>query len=81
LTDCDILVTNGEGEDDGSEWHLSDFGRDGDYSAMWAIYRRLAMDGKYAYSGGWAEQLAVHIEIIDLFRALDASVEYPKAKE
>jgi len=79
VTDHDLLITNGEGDDDDEEWHLPDFGRDEDYAAMLSIYRRLSMDGKYAYAGGWAEQLAVHIEIIDLFRALDAGVEFPKA--
>lgn len=44
---------------------------------MFVIYRRF-MDGRgYAYGGGWAEQLAWHDEIIDLFMALDRCVKGP----
>jgi len=42
------------------------------------IYDRLATFGKYAYNGGWAEQLAVHIESIDLFSFLDRAIDRPK---
>lgn len=80
IIDHPILLTNGEGEDDEDEWHLLNFGRDDDFWQMYAIYKRF-IDGRgYAYAGGWAEQLAVQDEIIDLFMALDATIERPKQK-
>lgn len=78
VTAHNILVTNGEGIDDDEEWHLVDFGMDEEYIAMWNIYRRYKDGRGYAYSGGWAEQLAIHDELIDLFMALDAGIERPK---
>ena len=78
LIDHGILITNEEGEDDDEEWHLPDFGRDEEYAAAYEIYRYFSQHGMLPYSGGWAEQLAVHKEIIDLFEALDVSIEGPK---
>jgi len=81
ITEWGILVTNGEGVDDKEEWHLPNFGRDSDYWEMFDIYKRF-IDGRgYAYAGGWAEQLAVHDEVIELFLALDAAIERPKQGE
>jgi len=81
ITESPILLTNGEGEDDEEEWFLVDFGRDSDYWEMWNIYTRF-IDGRgYAYGGGWANQLAIHDEIIELFISLDAAIERPKQKE
>jgi hypothetical protein len=78
ITDGPILLTNGEGVDDAEEWHLVNFGRDADFWDMYGIYKRF-IDGRgYAYSGGWAEQLAIHDETIELFIALDASVKRPE---
>lgn len=81
ITTGAILVTNGEGEDDEEEWHLEGFGRDAEYWEIYGIYRWFSERGQFAYSGGWAEQLAIHIEIIDLFSALDATIERPKGGE
>jgi hypothetical protein len=78
VTDRPILVTNGEGKDDAEEWHLIDFGRDSDYMDMWSIYKRFSDGRGYGYAGGWANQLAIHDEVIDLFMALDAAIERPK---
>lgn len=78
VTEFPILLTNDEGEDDAEEWHLPDFGRDVDYWQAFAIYRRQRDGMGYAYEGGWAEQLASHIEIIELFQALDALIPRPK---
>jgi hypothetical protein len=81
VTDRPILITNGEGIDDEEEWHLINFGRDADYWNMWSIYKRF-IDGRgYAYAGGWANQLCLHDEIIELFMALDASIERPKSAD
>lgn len=76
-----ILITNDEGEDDEEEWHLVDFGRDADYWEMFGIYKRFTDGRGYAYSGGWAEQLAIHDEVIELFLALDSAIERPKSGE
>jgi hypothetical protein len=81
ITGRTILVTNGEGEDDEEEWHLIDFGRDEDYFEAFSIYRRFIGGLGFAYAGGWANQISVHIEIIELFQALDALVERPKNGE
>lgn len=78
ITEHPVLLTNGEGEDDDDEWHLLNFGRDDDFWQMYSIYKILIDEGHYAYGGGWAEQLAIHREIIDLFMALDATIERPK---
>ena len=45
---------------------------------MWTIYKRFTDGREYAYAGGWANQLAIHDEIIDLFLTLDATIERPK---
>ena len=81
VTDRPILLTNGEGIDDEEEWHLIDFGRDEDYWEIFGIYKRFTDGRGYAYSGGWAEQLCSHDEIIELFLALDAAIERPKQGE
>jgi hypothetical protein len=78
ITEGPILLTNGEGEDDSEEWHLVDFGRDYDYACAFVIYRRFRDGLGFAYSGGWAEQLAIHVELIELFQALDGLIERPK---
>jgi hypothetical protein len=77
ITEGPILITNGEGADDDEEWHLPDFGQDADYWDAFAVYRRWRDEMGYAYDGGWAQQLATHIEIIELFQALDALIERP----
>ena len=73
-----ILVTNGEGEDDDEEWFLPNFGRDEEYYSALNIYLQLREHNSYPYSGGWAEQLAIHHEIIELFKALDYSIPVPE---
>lgn len=60
--------------DDAEEWHLVDFGLDVEYWTLFSIFRRFRDGMGYAYGGGWAEQLAIHIETIELFQALDALV-------
>jgi len=79
LTDRNLLITNGEGEDDEDEWFLPDFGRDGDYAKAYDIYRYFSEHGILPYSGGWAEQLSINKEIIDLFTALDRAIERPES--
>ena len=78
LIDSAILVTNGEGVDDDEEWHLPNFGRDDEYAMAYDIYRWLVEYGKLPYGDAWAENLAIHKDIIDLFAALDRSIEIPK---
>lgn len=78
ITEKPILITNDEGEDDAEEWHLVNFGRDSDYWDMYSIYKRFVDGRGYAYQGGWAEQLAIHDEVIDLFIALDARIKGPE---
>ena len=77
ITEHPILITNDDGIDDDEEWHLIDFGRDEDYFTAYSIYGKY-IQGHFAYTGGWAEQLATHIEIIDLFGALDGAIERPE---
>jgi hypothetical protein len=84
LTEEVITVYNEEGESERDKegfliWRLPNFGRDADYWDMWSIYKRFVDGRGYAYQGGWAEQLAIHDEVIDLFLALDASIERPKS--
>lgn len=81
VTERSFLLTNDDGLDDEDEWHLIDFGRDEDFLEMWGIYKRWRDGRGYAYGGGWAEQLAIQDEIIDLFIRLDASIEKPKSGE
>ena len=78
ITDRNLLITNGEGEDDDDEWHLPDFGRDDDYARAFDIYRYFTQYGILPYSGGWADQLAIHKEIIDIFSALDVAIKRPE---
>ena len=78
LLEDPVLITNDEGEDDDEEWFLSNFGRDEEYAEAYGMYRWLVEYGKLPYYGGWAEQLAIDKEIIDLFAALDRAIERPK---
>jgi hypothetical protein len=77
ITEGPILLTNDEGDDDPEEWHLPGFGRDDDYASAFEIYRRFRDGMGFAYSGGWADQLSTHVEIIELFQALDALIPRP----
>lgn len=48
------------------------FGIDREYLGYEEIYRRYKEGQGFAHSGGWDEQLWQHLEVIDLFSAIEA---------
>jgi len=73
-----ICVNNQEGtdseDDDGAEWFLPDLGVDVEYFGYEKLFLRFRDGLGFAYAGGWADQLWQHVEIIELYMALDKAI-------